>query len=73
MTYTIAQSTICTECTEMRARAVATMLREQGFDVQYGRTTNIPRGNAAFSRAFGDAVNRTSGGIPTRFRQKDAR
>lgn len=69
MTYTIARTTICTECTEERARAVVAMLQAQGFDVQYGEQSDLPRGDAAFSKAFLDACDGTSMRIPAQFRK----
>lgn len=61
MTWIITKTTICSDCTEKRAKEVVRLLREQGFDIEYGDKTNIPTGDTAFSDAFNKAVDKTYG------------
>ena len=63
MTWTIARSTICTECTEKRAKDVVAEMQRMGIDVRYGPCTEIPLGDEAFTKAFVAALDYADFGI----------
>jgi len=63
MTWVIARSTICTECTEARAKAVVAEMQRLGIDVRYGQHTEIPLSNDAFTKAYCAALDFADYGI----------
>jgi len=63
MTWTIARSTICSECSEKRAKAVVAEMQRLGIDVRYGPCTEIPLSNDAFTEAYIAALDYADFGI----------
>lgn len=58
--YTISTQTICSECSEKRARAVVAQMNKLGYaNVQYGETSILPHNgrDPVFSETFYKALD----------------
>lgn len=57
----ITRTTICTECTETRARRIAEALQRKGYDAQYGDVSQLPS-SKQFNEDFYTAIDKVDYG-----------